>query len=216
MNVEQLKPQELDEHARNGTSRLAFVGMSNGGKSYRSRVLQEELDFFWYEVDSCIQKSLSVSSIDDISEWLGYPTSETYTARAAAYLNAEEKCTHLKDIDTGGKNLVFDTTGSVIYLSGETKDWLLHECLVVNVDVGEGALERLTEKYFEQPKPVIWGDMFSLKVGETEQEAIRRCYPELLRTRLEEYRNFAHLSIPLDELFDTTGVETLEVIKKYL
>jgi len=86
METEQLKPKELDEHVQNGTFRLAFVGMSNAGKSYRSRVLQNELDFFWYEVDAHIQESLNIADMDDISTWLGYPTMDTYRVRQQEYL----------------------------------------------------------------------------------------------------------------------------------
>lgn len=216
MRSEQLLPRELDAHVSNGTFRLAFVGMSNAGKSYRSRVLQNELDFFWYEVDAHIQETLGIEDMGGVSEWLGYPTSKTYKGREQQYLDAEEKCTHLHSLETGGKNLVFDTTGSVIYLSEQTRSWLTSECLVVNIDVGEDAIVKMTEKYFAEPKPVIWGDYFSKQDNENDEEALRRCYPEMLRARLLMYGEMAHLSIPFSELHDKSGEETLTVIKEYL
>lgn len=216
METDQLQPHELDAHVAAGTFRLAFVGMSNAGKSYRSRVLQNELDFFWYEVDAHIQDELSIENMDDISAWLGYPTVETYKERAQMYLDAEERCTYLKDLDTGGKNLVFDTTGSVIYLSGEAKGWLRDQCLVVNIDVGEDAVTEMTRRYFEEPKPFIWGDNFTRTEGESDDEALHRCYPEMLYNRLKAYKEMSHLTIPLAALHDRSGVETLEVIKRHL
>jgi len=216
MNTERLKPQELDSHVANGTFRLAFVGMSNGGKSYRSRVLQNELDFFWYEVDAHIQEALNIDDMDDISSWLGYPTMGTYQERQNVYLEAEEKCTHLHNLDTEGKNLVFDTTGSVIYLSEAAKNWLKDECLVVNIDVGEDKVEEMTRRYFEEPKPVVWGDTFKRNEGESDDDALHRCYPDMLRYRLGEYNKLAHLTITHDELHDATGEETLEIIKRHL
>ena len=216
MDTEQLKPHELDAHVQNGTFRLAFVGMSNAGKSYRSRVLQNELDFFWYEVDAHIQGALNLENMDDISSWLGYPTLDTYKERAQIYLDAEEKCTHLKDLDTQGKNLVFDTTGSVIYLSDVAKQWLREECLVVNIDVGKDAVEERTRRYFEEPKPVVWGDTFTRNEGESDDDALHRCYPQMLYYRLEAYEKLGHLTIPLEELYDATAEETLEIIKKHL
>lgn len=216
MNTDQLQAHEMDEHLKNGTFRLAFVGMSNAGKSYRSRVLQNELDFFWYEVDANIQGALGIDDMDEISDWLGYPTQDTYQERQREYLAAEEQCTHLEGLDTEGKNLVFDTTGSVIYLSDVAKGWLHEQCLVVNIDVGEDSLDEMVEKYFTHPKPVIWGDAYQPQDGESEEEALRRCYPELLRTRLKAYRDFAHVTIPVTELYDTDAKKTLEVIKQYL
>jgi len=216
MEAEQLRPQELDEHVRKGTFRLAFVGMSNAGKSYRSRVLQNELGFFWYEVDANIQNILDVEGMTGVSEWLGYPTSPTYQERQVKYLKAEEESTFLHQLDTRGKNLVFDTTGSVIYLSEAAKDWLRHECLVVNINVGEETIPEMTERYFEEPKPVIWGGYFTQQKDETEEAALRRSYGDMLHARLLEYEALAHITIPYAELYDKTGEDTLSVIKHYL
>ena len=214
--MSQLLSEEMEKHVAAGTFRLAFVGMSNAGKSYRSRILAQQANFFWYEVDASIQKELGLADMNDISDWLGYPTSDTYYERAMQYLAAEEKCTHLADLDTEGKNLVFDTTGSVIYLTGETKDWLLDQCLVVNIDVGEDSIAELSEKYFVEPKPVLWGNLFNRKEGETDEEALRRCYPEMLKDRLGKYRELAHISIPVSDLFDKSAEDTLAAIKASL
>jgi shikimate kinase len=216
METEQLTAAELDAHVQEGNFRLAFVGMSNGGKSYRSKVLKRDLDFYWYEVDAHIQAALGHEDMDDISSWLDFPTSPTHAERAAQYLAAEERCTHLSELDTEGKNLVFDTTGSVIYLSDVAKEWLHDQCLIVHIDVGEGQIPELTRRYFEEPKPVLWGDSFNQQDGEEDRAALERCYPELLRDRLVKYRDLAHVSIPLEELFDTSGEETLAVIKSHL
>ena len=216
MNTEQLTAAELDVHVAEGTFRLAFIGMSNGGKSYRSKTLRDELDFHWYEVDAHIQSALGIADMDEISAWLSYPTSPTHRERAAEYLAAEEKCTHLETLDTEGKNLVFDTTGSVIYLSKTARNWLHEQCLIVHIDVGEDSIEELCERYFAEPKPVLWGDSFNQDSGEGDMEALKRCYPELLRDRLVRYRDMAHVSIPVDALYDTTGSATLEIIKQSL
>ncbi len=216
MNYEQLTPAEMDAHVAAGTFRLGLVGMSNGGKSYRSRVLKNELDWHWYEVDAHIQDALGLEDMNDISSWLGYPTMETYAERQVTYLAAEEKCTHLEHLDTEGKNLVFDTTGSVIYLSDATKTWLLDQCLVVNIDVGEEAIDTMYEQYFAEPKPVIWGDAYSRLEGESDDDSLRRCYPELLRSRLKAYAELAHVTIPHAALHDQSGEATIEIIKQYL
>ena len=216
MNTDLLTPTEMDVHVKNGTFRLAFVGMSNAGKSYRSRILQNELDFYWYEVDGHIRVKLGIENVDEMNDWLGLPSSETYQERSIAYLAAEEASTHLDYLDTGGKNLVFDTTGSVIYLSNKAKNWLHNECLVVNIDVGEDSLKEMEERYLREPKPVIWGTIFEKHKQESEADALARCYPLLLKDRIEKYRDFAHLSIPFIELFNKNGEETLAVIKSKL
>ena len=214
--LDQLTQSEWDHHVANGTLRLAFVGMSNAGKSYRSRVLRDENDFMWYEVDSAIQKDLGFDNMDAISEWMQQPYTEGFKQRQQQYLDSESRCTKLDHLDTGGRNLAFDTTGSFIYLDQDALDWLHRETMVINIDVGEEDIARMVRKYFEEPKPVVWGDFFNKETEETNDDALMRCFPILLHDRLERYRGFAHLTIPFMELRDTSGIETLEVIKSYL
>ena len=209
MDSEQLKPIEFDVHIKNGSLRLAFVGMSNAGKSYRSKILRDQAGFLWYHVDNEIQKTLG---IEDLSSWLGHPSSEGYTKRQAEYLGLEDKFTRQAAIDTGGQNLVFDTTGSVIHLSKETLALLSDNCLVVHLDVGESSLPAMMEKFFANPKPVAWDTFFSMLPGETEEAALRRCYPALLSERLRRYRELAHINIPADDVRDKSAVETLRII----
>lgn len=216
MELEQLTPQEFDAHVEKGTFRLAFVGMSNAGKSYRSKKLCDEAGFLWYEVDKEIEEALSLSSTDTLSSWLGYPTSLGYPAREKEYLALENKCTRKASMETNGKNLVFDTTGSVAQLEKETLTALKGNYLVVHLDVGEGSLTRMIEKFFEDPKPVAWGEYFEQKEGEDEETALRRCYPTLLTERLKKYRSLAHVTILAGEVYDTSAEETLAIIKARL
>jgi len=204
------------QHVESGDFRLAFVGMSNCGKSYRSRILQNDAGFFWYEVDREIQKKLGFLTMDEISSWMWDPSDKWFEEREAVYLWKEEQCTHLEWLDTAWKNLVFDTTGSVIYLSDTTKSWLKNHCLIVNIDVGLDAIPMMLERYLQEPKPVSWNGMLTPKAWETKQESLRRCYPELLRDRLTRYKDFSHVTIPSSELKDLSAQDTLELIASYL
>lgn len=216
MDTAQLRPDEMEAHLANGTFRLAFVGMSNAGKSYRSRILQNEEGFLWYQVDKAIQKALRFDEMSEISDWLGMPTNPTYPEREAKYLALEDEYTKHAAMRTGGKNFVFDTTGSVAHLAPSTIDVLKANCLVVHLDVGEDSLEKMMQKFREEPKPVAWCGYFTITEGESEQEAFERCYPKLLHDRLAAYRTLAHINIPTLEIRDTSGKETLGVIKSHL
>ncbi len=216
MRLKQLTQKEYSSHIENKTLRLAFIGMSNAGKSYRAKVLRDECEFMWYHVDGEIQKTLGFKTMEEISEWLGYPTSSTYLERERKYLDAEDKYTMINTLDTGGKNLVSDTTGSVIYLKADTHNWLEENCLMVNIQVDEKTISELIKNFFEKPKPVIWQGFFNQKENESEREALERCYPKLLSYRLEKYRTMAHVNIPAEKLYNTSGQETLDVIKPYL
>ena len=216
MNTEQLTPKEMDTHIENGTFRLAFVGMSNAGKSYRSKKLRAQKDFLWYHVDGEIQKELGFKNMGDISKWIGYPSDPQYEENEAKYLELENEKTQCAAMQTNGKNLVFDTTGSVVHLKDKTLKILKENCLVVHLDCGDDSLEELIEKFFAHPKPVSWAGHFSQVAGESTEEALRRCYPSLLEYRLEHYRKLAHITFPAEEVRDTSAEETLGTIKSYL
>lgn len=216
MDSEQLTPAEFDAHIAAGTFRLAFVGMSNAGKSYRSRALRDELGFMWFHVDEEIQKALGFKDMEEISSWLGLPTTEGYEEREAKYLELENIATRKASMETGGKNLVFDTTGSVAHLEPSTLKLLKDNCLVVHLDVGEETLDEVIERFFRKPKPVAWSGYLTREPGEREEDAIRRCYPTLLRDRLATYRRIAHITIPAPLVRETTAQETLDLIKARL
>ena len=115
-----------------------------------------------------------------------------------------------------GKNLVFDTTGSVVHLEPTTTHWLRDYCLIVHLEVDASAIETLIERFFTHPKPVIWGDYFVPEDGERENETLQRCYPQLLKDRMKKYEALAHVNIPTLAFYDKNGDETLEIIKRNL
>src|SRR3989344_6857739 len=165
MQPQQLTQLEYDRHIASKTFRLAFIGMSNVGKSYRSKVLQNECGFMGYLVDEEIQKALGFDSVDAISHWLGYPTSPNYPAHEQEYLAQEARNTRVDFLDTKGKNLVFDTTGSVIYLVEPILGWLKENSLLVHLDAGEDALGTMVQKFFEEPKSLILRGFFEQQEG---------------------------------------------------
>ena len=53
-------------------------------------------------------------------------------------------------------------------------------------------------QYLKEPKPVIWNDVFSPKSGESNEEALKRCYPELIKQRTEMYYRYADVTLIID------------------
>lgn len=208
-----LAPEEFDAHLAASTLRLSFVGMSNCGKSYRSRVLERQNGFFWYQVDGDITKTLGLTDVEAIAEWLGYPPSGTYPEREQRYLELENEFTSRAAMTSPGKNLVFDTTGSVIHLAPATLKTLSENTLVVHLDVGDDSLEDLLQRFFKDPKPVAWSGFWRQEPGASVEDAIRRSYPALLTERLARYRALAHINIPAREVHNKSGSETLALIR---
>jgi len=199
---------------RSGTLRLAFVGMSNVGKTSRSRALQSALSFEHLDIDGEICAELGLADMHALAAWLGYPGSEGYRERERHYLDLEEKRTTLKrDLHS---NVVLDTTGSVVHLSDQARDAIKRDFFVVHFSVGEEMVRDLAERFFAVPKPVVWGDYFSQMEGESTQEALVRCYPDLLRTRLDKFKKLAHVNIPMLQVDLDDGRAILRDIRSHL
>jgi hypothetical protein len=60
--------------------------------------------------------------------------------------------------------------------------------------------ELLIARYLSDPKPVLWGDQFERRAGESTREAIARCYPQLIAHRKKLYERYAHRMISMDLL----------------
>lgn len=179
--------------------------MSNSGKSFWSKQLQRDLQFQVVCVDDRIEKQLESQlsiaghvGIDGLAAWMGFPSDESFASRQAEYLSAEERITASAAaiLHDTGSNSVLDTTGSVVYLSNATREMLCSNYLVIHLEAGDDLLSAMTENYFLTPKPVVWGDSFNQRDGESPEDALRRCYPALLRERRERYSKMAHITVP--------------------
>ena len=188
---------------------LSFVGMSGSGKSVLANRLQCELGFKNYSVDDLIVQELHTelpenSDIHSVANWLAEPGTPSHLERETKYLALEnrtlkqiceivEQNSHHKiALDDVNKNIVVDTTGSVVYLPQKTLDRLRELTVVVYLRVDKADLSLMIERYFSDPKPVIWGEIFSTNVSENTNDAIRRCYPKLLAERAAKYEKLAH------------------------
>ncbi len=73
----------------------------------------------------------------------------------------------------------------------------------------------MLNQYFADPKPVIWGSSFQKRADESSVQAVKRCYPELLDHRIEQYKQIAHttMSYFLLRQHDFTHQDLLERIQ---
>lgn len=182
---------------------IVLIGMSNIGKSYWAKLL-EALGYTRVSADVEIGRKLKrrfpgldFSDTEVMSNWMGQPTDTRYTKNAALYRKYEKQVMWsiiwriLK-----GEKLVVDTTGSVIY-TGWLVLWVLRTLTtVVLLDAPSSLLEEMREKYFAEPKPVLWGEKGEIFVPFENEDgvvAMRRCYPNLQRTRNVKYHKTAHV-----------------------
>ena len=83
--------------------------------------------------------------------------------------------------------MVVDTTGSLIYLQKKLLNRLRALTNMVHLRLPEEKHEQFFENFINDPKPVIWEGKFNPQKGEPPQNALRRCYKELLSYRNERY-----------------------------
>lgn len=209
----QLSADEFDKLVSSDALPVCFIGMSNCGKSHWSYQLHDTLEFDLFSVDDHIEDSLKDIlsqeghvGISGLANWMGFPSDAQFAKHQAIYLAAEESITAGAAVPEG-RNCVLDTTGSVVYLTDAVRNLLMKHYLVIHLEASDDLLDVMTENYFQTPKPVVWGDAYNRQDGETVDEALRRCYPNLLKERRDRYARMAHVTIPAATCLSTRTVK---------
>jgi shikimate kinase len=199
--------------------RLALIGMSGAGKSYwTARIAAAGYPSISCDtqIESLLKPALETggySGINGVAAWMGWPHVPTYADREAAYLSEEiavldEVLTSLEK--NSERDLVLDTTGSVIYVGNHLLHRLRKQMLVVYLAASRDEQQLLIQRYLEDPKPVLWRGAFQARTGEDPKETVARCYPVLIGARRQSYEALAHCSIPVSELREPVLGEDLD------
>lgn len=177
---------------------LSLIGMSNSGKSYLSKKLKEH-DFTILCCDDIIAQRLDLVGVGDVASWMGQPYEPRHKERSAQYQQLESAVMHeiLNQISVTSpdKNVVVDTTGSVIYTGDDILRELVKKTTVIFLDTPPHVKDEMYHSYIREPKPVIWGDQFSPRKSESPLDTLARCYPQLLEYRINKYKQLAHITL---------------------
>jgi len=210
----QMSRADFEQRYAENNLRIAFVGMSNIGKSYIGSRLAKAFDFDLIQVDQLIWESLGQSSMADFAEWQGQPYSDGYAEREARSIALESEATAAA-LRSSLKNAILDTTGSVIYTQKSVQEKLLNDWFIVHISASEGDLERLRGQYFKNPKPLIWNGHYVRNPSQTMDEAILTSYPTLLTSRAKAYASMADTTLRSDIIFnpDYSTEDIFEALK---
>ena len=186
--------------------RLSLIGMSGSGKSLWSAKFSE-IGFRRFCCDDLILERLASELIRpdgstmELGEWMGFPYESKYREREARYLVYEIEVLNKilqylesedKDVE---KDIVVDTTGSVIY-TGEDILKRLRQCTtVVHLSTPLEIQELMLKAYIANQRPVLWRNFFVRETGETNETALAKCYQRLLSSRERLYEQHAHVTI---------------------
>jgi shikimate kinase len=191
--------------------RLALIGMSGSGKSHWAKNLAA-LGCPTVCCDDEIEKRLApvlqsggFQGINGVAAWMGWPDSPTYAEREAHYLTEEIAVLDevLSTLEKDSKReLVLDTTGSVVATGNHTLHRLRRQLTVVYLAAADQEVQLLIQRYLRDPKPVLWQGAFRPHPGETPQQTVVRCYPVLIAARRQSYEALAHLTLPTLQLHE--------------
>ena len=191
--------------------RIALIGMAGSGKSYWSMKL-EKLGFIRFCCDDIIAQKLSAEinpsglPTKTVAEWMGFPDQSGYSYRESRYLQCEKEAmeeilTYLSTRSlTTNKDIVVDTTGSIIYLPDKLLRRLQELTTVVLLSTPAEVMGKLLQDYITRPHPMVWSNNFQKSPGETRRQALERCYPQLFKSRQMLYQKYAHISLDYYEL----------------
>lgn len=203
---------------------LSFIGMSNIGKTYWSKKLQD-IGFRHINCDDLIErkltpvlKKLGYVGIEDVSRWMGQPYDERFFANQNKYLSFEKEVmeeTFLEVKNNNSGNIIIDTTGSVIHTGKKITEKLKQHSIVIYIEASEDMKEQMFKKYLEEPKPVVFGDVYNQEQNETQLQALGRCYRKLLSLRSLLYAECADIVIPREAIVkDMTVSQFISLIKQ--
>lgn len=232
-----LSRKEFQDRLANNTLRIAFIGMSNIGKSRLAKDLERKGGWTRFDIDKQIGETFDLGDLRTMAAYLGFPTSDTYAEREAEFLAREESETMraLEWLDTvsgnteyAPTNIVLDTTGSIVYLSPKLIREIKKRFLVVHVGTSAKDVDELFQTYKNTPKPVVWHgmyrsapkgtDLLGLSTAEADtQKDLEFSYRALLADRLMRYTLMADVTINRFLLYKPKTVpELLKAIEKAL
>jgi shikimate kinase len=204
--------------------RLSLIAMSGSGKSYWANQLAG-IGFKCFSCDEMIATKLFDELVQpdgrvmQMGKWLGQPYQQNYSERESKYLANEKQV--LKEIfkiiendysDPQSK-FVIDTTGSVIYTGKGILNKLRKCTTVVYLAMPLQIRDQMYRAYLARPRPVLWRGKFSKKSHEKNEEALARCYPELVTYRERLYKHYAHITIEYDR-YRKEGLNVTDFLKE--
>lgn len=183
--------------------------MSGAGKSRWAQKLAGA-GFRVIHVDDRIEKKLATElsaggykGIEGVAAWMGWPDQPTYRDREQKYLACEVESMNeaLDEIEASAEEgIILDTTGSVVYTGDETCRRMRSLTTVVYLAAPAAEEEILIARYLSDPKPVLWGNEFVPRPGESAKNAVARCYPQLIAHRKKLYEKYAHRIVSIEHL----------------
>lgn len=196
-----LTPETFTQKYEMQDLKLAFIGMSNIGKSYTAKRLAAAYDFNLIDIDQHIQDIMGHASMEEFARWQGHPYEPGYAERETKSIAIESNAT-FEAVKNAVGNCILDTPGSVIYTRPDVLKAITENFLIIHIEAVDSDIERLKTDYFNRPKPLIWAGHYIDNPHKTERENIFESYPKLLASRAKRYIELADVTLGSDFIID--------------
>jgi shikimate kinase len=202
---------------------VTLVGMSGVGKSYQAERLALA-GWAHHDCDAAIAARLSSlvtpvageAPVIALGRWMGMPYADGHFDRERRYLELEQQATSealdRAEASQHERPQLIDTTGSVLYLERALLDRLRRASRVVYLRTPPEAHAEMRARYLGEPKPVIWGSAWAPRDGERDEDALARCYSDLLAERDARYLALAHVVVDGRGLWEGASVDLATLV----
>lgn len=187
----------------NKNQNIIFMGMSGAGKTYWARQFAESYHYPHIEFDDLIGRSEQLSDLvrdypgrdmaEKMGHYFGMPWTPGFQEREDMFLEIERGFM----AEFPAHAAVLDLTGSAIYHPEELAG-IARSGLVVYLETDQSSRQKMFENFIKNPKPVCWSGVYRAQDGESNEQALARCYPLLLETRAKLYEKYADVTLPFD------------------
>lgn len=184
--------------------RIALIGMSGVGKTYWATRLAT-LGFDAFHCDDRIGARLSaelardLSTLEAMGTWMGMPYEEGFREREAHYLALEREALleaiQLADARPDERNLLLDTTGSVVYMAEALLRQVRRSFTLVYLAITPTVHQAMLAAYMRRPRALVWGDAFVQSPHTSPTTALRESYRRLITQREARYEALCDLKI---------------------
>ncbi len=204
--------------------KIALIGLPKSGKTYWSKRIADA-GYERIDCEELIQMDMAMHMKDEAYRddgapgWVATPDGKGAGEREQHYLKSEAVA--MKQVidrlkENSEKHVVVDTAGSLVYLGKDVLEALKQEALLVHLETPSSFVEKMVDYYLEKKAPFVWVEHFSKHPGETDEQAVRRCYPDLLKWRAARYAEIADVVVSHDQHHDAclSAEDFLHVISK--
>lgn len=204
---------------------LTMIGMSNIGKTLWSKKLRSH-NFNHINCDAILEtmlepelKALGYKGLADMAKWMGHPYEKHFKQNEKKLSELESSLFKkiINNLENPVTNTTVDTPGSFIYAGEKICNQYKEKSLIIYIEATDGMKAGMFENFIKNPKPITWAKSFNKQEDESNLEALKRCYPELLAYRSRHYEKYADVTIPYSKLEKNFSAKKfLELVQSFL